>query len=101
MSPSTPPQVKDKSQRTRIFDYAIPMSVDGKPVTLNGTLFWVGPANTSKTPFLIAGACDRALGLLVMVIWVRRRRRRDGQGSPECRQQAPKAKEAKEAKEAW
>ena len=31
MSPSTPPQVKDKGQRTKIFDYTIPLSVDGKP----------------------------------------------------------------------
>ena len=33
MSPSTPPQVKDKSQRTRIFNYTIPLSVDqaGQP----------------------------------------------------------------------
>jgi hypothetical protein len=93
MSPSTPPQVKDRNQRTKIFDYAIPMTVDGKPVTLDGTLFWVGPPNTSKTPFLIAGA-GIVIALLVMVIWVRRRRgRADGGGGV--------AEPAKEATEAW
>jgi hypothetical protein len=89
MSRSTPPQVKDKSQRTKIFDYRIPLSVDGKPANLAGTLFWVGPADTSKTPFFIVGAVI-VIGLLVMVIVVRRRR-----AAPETRP------DQKEAKEAW
>ncbi len=95
MSPSTPPQVKDKSQRTKIFDYTVPLSVDGKPVSLDGTLFWVGPPNTSKTPFLIVGAVI-VIGLLIMVIWVRRRRRGDPSGAGGTGGAPPK-----EAKEAW
>ena len=95
MSPATPPQVKDKSQRTKIFNYAIPLSVDGKPVSLNGTLFWVGPPDTSKAPFLIAGAVIM-IALLIMVIWVRRRRR----GGPSSAGGTGKAP-PKEAKEAW
>jgi hypothetical protein len=89
MSRSTPPQVKDQSKRTKIFDYRIPMSVDGKPATLAGTLYWVGPADTSKAPFLIIGAVI-VLGLLAMVIVVRRRRT-----APEARA------DEKGAKEAW
>ena len=95
MSPSTPPQVKDKSQRTKIFNYTIPLNVDGKPVRLDGTLFWVGPPNTSKTPFLIVGAVI-VIGLLIMVIWVRRRRRGDPTGGGTADDSPPK-----EAKEAW
>jgi hypothetical protein len=95
MSPATPPQVHEKSQRTKIFDYAIPMTVDGKPVSLNGTLFWVGPPNTSKAPFLIVGAVI-VIGLLIMVIWVRRRRRGDPTGSSGTGDAPPK-----KAREAW
>jgi hypothetical protein len=89
MAHSTPPQVKDEGERTKIFDYRIPMSVDGKPANLEGTLFWVGPSDTSKTPFLIVGAVI-VLGLAVMVVWVRRRRA--GAAAP---------RDGKETKEAW
>jgi hypothetical protein len=84
MARSTPPQVKDQSQRTKIFDYQIPMTVDGKPANLAGTLVWVGPADTSKTPFLIAGAVI-LVGVVVLVVVVRRRRagaRGPGEGEP-------------------
>ncbi len=49
-----PSQVTDKGKKTKIFDYEIPMEVDGKPTTLHGTLWWVGSAGTSKLPFVIA-----------------------------------------------
>ena len=49
-----PPQVKDKSKKTKIFTYEIPMTVDGQKSTLHGTLWWVGSAGTSKLPFVIA-----------------------------------------------
>jgi hypothetical protein len=89
MSRSTPPQVKDQSKRTKIFDYRIPMSVDGKQANLTGTLYWVGPADTSKAPFLIIGTVI-VVGLLVMVVVVRRRR-----AAPQARP------DEKEPKEAW
>jgi hypothetical protein len=89
MSRSTPPQVKDQSKRTKIFDYRIPMSVDGKPADLDGTLYWVGPADTSKAPFLIIGAVI-VLGLLATVVVVRRRR-----AGPNPQP------DGKETKEAW
>jgi hypothetical protein len=68
-----PTQVKDKSQKTKIFDYEIPMEVDGKPTTLHGTLWWVGSAGTSKLPFVIA-AIVIVLGGGALVFWLRRRR---------------------------
>ena len=78
MATGTPPQVKDESKRTKVFDYEIPLRIDGREGAVEGTLFWVGPADTSKTPFLIAG---------VAIVAARRRggadraptpRRRDG-----------------------
>jgi hypothetical protein len=88
-----PTQVKDKSQKTKIFDYEIPMEVDGKPTTLHGTLWWVGSAGTSKLPFVIA-AIVIVLGGGALVLWLRRRRGGDDDPS-----ERPEAKEP--AGEAW
>jgi LPXTG-motif cell wall-anchored protein len=73
MAKGTPPQVEDESERTKVFDYAIPLRVNGRKGAIEGTLFWVGPADTSKTPFLIAGAAIVLLGGAAALI-VRRRR---------------------------
>lgn len=79
MSPATPPQVTDKGKKTKVFDYAIPVRVDGKKGNINGTLFWVGSADTSKLPFILAGAAI-VLGGIALVLLVRRRRRDEGDG---------------------
>ncbi|HVX33902.1 MAG TPA: hypothetical protein VHA80_12240 [Solirubrobacterales bacterium] len=68
-----PTQVKDKSKKTKIFTYEIPMTVDGTRTTLHGTLWWVGSASTSKLPFAIA-AIVIVLGGGALVLWLRRRR---------------------------
>jgi len=78
MSKTTPPQVKDESRRTKVFDYEIPLRIDGRKGAIAGTLFWVGPADTSKTPFLIAGVAILLLGGAAVLI--ARRRRGDGDG---------------------
>ncbi|MGN6274744.1 MAG: LPXTG cell wall anchor domain-containing protein [Solirubrobacterales bacterium] len=79
MSPSIPPQVKDQSKKTKIFNYSIPIRVDNKKGAIKGTLYWVGPANTSKTPFIIAGIAIVVLGGAA-VLFIRRRRRDEGDG---------------------
>lgn len=79
MARTTPPQVKDEDKRTEIFDYRVPISIDGEPDAIEGTLFWVGPADAAKTPFLIAGAAIVVLGgVLILVV----RRRRGAGGEP-------------------
>jgi hypothetical protein len=79
-----PPQVKDKSQKTKIFTYEIPMTVNGTKTTLHGTLWWVGSTGTSKLPFIIA-AIVIVLGGGALVLWLRRRRGGDDDppGKPE------------------
>jgi hypothetical protein len=74
MAKTVPPQVKDKRKRTKIFEYKIPLKVDGKPATLNGTLFWVGPQGggfpvAAGIAFLVI-----VLALVALVVVVRRRR---------------------------
>lgn len=77
MARNTPPQVRDESVRTRVFDYEIPLRIDGREGAIAGTLYWVGPADTSKLPFLVAGA---AIVLLGVVVLIARRRRAEDEG---------------------
>ncbi len=90
MATSTPPQVTDKGRKTKIFDYKIPLQVDGRKGAIDGTLFWVGGANTSKTPFIVVGIAI-VLGGGALVLIARRRRGDDDGPKPT---QEP-------AKEAW
>jgi len=91
-STGTPPQVTDSSRKTKIFDYTIPLRIDGRKGTLDGTLYWVGPANTSKLPFIVIGLAIVVLGG-ALVVWVRRRRGDEGDGDAGDRDEP--------AKEAW
>lgn len=86
-STATPPQVKDASRKTKVFDYEIPLRIDGRKGAIDGTLYWVGSPNPSKLPFIIG-----ALAILVvggaLVLVVRRRR------GPEDESKDEPAKEA-------
>lgn len=42
MGSGRPPQVKNVSLRTRVFDYRIPIVVDGRRTSIEGTLYWAG-----------------------------------------------------------
>jgi LPXTG-motif cell wall-anchored protein len=92
MSPTVPAKVTDESKKTKIFDYEIPIRLDGKKGAVDGTLYWVGPESTSKTPFIVGGILIVLVGG-ALVFFVRRRRRDedDGEGG------AP----LEPAKEAW
>ncbi len=72
MSESLPPQVTDEGQRTKIFDYSIPMRIDGRRGSLDGTLYWVGEPSPSRLPFILIAT---ALLLLVPIAVLIRRRR--------------------------
>jgi len=87
MAQGTPPQVSDESRRTKVFAYEIPLRIDGRKGEIDGTLFWVGPADTSKAPFLIGGAAIIVLGGGAVLI---ARRRSGGVGA-----------EDRPEKEAW
>jgi hypothetical protein len=91
MSTSLPNQVTDKSKKTKIFDYRIPMRVDGKPETLTGTLYWVGLPGGSAPPWALIslGVVVLAGGAAVLLV----RRRRSGAGKP--------TKPTEPSKEAW
>jgi hypothetical protein len=73
-SPSVPPQVTDQSKRTKVYDYEIPLRIDGKKGAIHGTLYWAGVPNVSKAPFIIGGIVFVVVagGL---VLFIRRRQR--------------------------
>jgi hypothetical protein len=75
MAEGTAPQVKDEGRKTKVFDFEVPIEVDGRAGAIAGTLFWVGPADTSKLPFALAGAAI-LLGGGALVLVLRRRRER-------------------------
>jgi hypothetical protein len=91
-STATPPQVTDKSRKTKIFDYTVPIKVDRRKGAIDGTLFWVGSPTASKTPFVLAGIVIVIAG--TGFVLATRRRRRDEEGGAGERDDAP-------GKEAW
>ncbi len=75
MSPLTPPQVKDKSRRTLIFDWQVPIRVGAQAGAVSGQLFWT-PENSHASIAVIALGVAIALFGLLFVLFVRRRRAR-------------------------
>ena len=85
MSPVPPPQVKNTSKRTKIFDWQVPIRVGTSAGTIDGELLWV-PEGNSKTPLAaILALIVVVLAAIVFVLFVRRRRARQappGSGPP-------------------
>jgi hypothetical protein len=74
MSKSMPPQVKDKSKRTKVFDYAIPMTIGSQSARIRGTLFWQPTSGGGAPVGAIAGLIALVVVGLGVVAIVRRRR---------------------------
>jgi MYXO-CTERM domain-containing protein len=77
MGRNMPPQVKDTSKRTKVFDYAIPLQVGGQPASIRGTLFWQPDAGGGAPIGAFVGLGALALLALGAVVVVRRRRSRE------------------------
>jgi hypothetical protein len=74
MSKADPELVKDKDIRTKVFDWKVPVTVDGKPGAIAGTLFWT-PAPAESLPLAaIFGFAALVIVLCIGVVIVRRRR---------------------------
>jgi len=75
MSPVPPAKVTDKSRRTKIFNWQVPIRVGAQPGAVDGELFWV-PEEGTKTPVgaIVALVAIVLLGL-ALVLFVRGRRK--------------------------
>lgn len=74
MGKDRPPQVTDPDVRTEVFDWKVPIEVDGERTAISGTLFWTPlPSGGVPTGALIAGAAV-VIALAAAVAVVRRRR---------------------------
>jgi hypothetical protein len=80
MAKGTPPQVKDKGVKTKVFDWNVPVRIGTTPGAIRGELFWV-PRDTSGPPVgAIVGFLALVGGGGGLVVMTRRRRgpREDG-----------------------
>jgi hypothetical protein len=91
-SPAVPPQVKDRSKRTLVFDWSIPIAVGARKGAIAGQLFWTPETSKASTTVIVIGVAIVLLGLAFVVV-VRMRRRR-------TRLEHPPGDEPP-AKEAW
>ncbi|MGH2834452.1 MAG: hypothetical protein ACRDK2_16910 [Solirubrobacteraceae bacterium] len=93
MSPVPPPQVKNTSKRTKIFDWQVPIRVGTSAGTIDGELLWV-PEGNSKAPLAaILALVVVVLAAIVFVLFVRRRRTRQAPPGPGQAAEAPASKE--------
>jgi hypothetical protein len=74
MSTIMPQQVKDKTKRTKVFDWKVPVQVGATKGSIDGTLFWAGTGGGGAPVAAYAGLGVIALLGLGTVVLVRRRR---------------------------
>jgi hypothetical protein len=82
MAKGLPSQVHDKSVKTKIFDYQIPMTVGAKPGRVTGTLFWVGSPGGVPTGAIVALVVVVVLAVGLVVVVRSRRRERSATAAP-------------------
>ena len=75
MSTIPPKQVTDTSKRTKVFDWAVPVSIGSTSGAIRGSLFWQPTAGGGAPVAAIAALVAFALVGLGAVVVVRRRRR--------------------------
>ncbi|HTC71758.1 MAG TPA: hypothetical protein VK655_02645 [Solirubrobacteraceae bacterium] len=75
MSPVPPAKVKNKSQRTLIFNWQVPIAVGTTKGAIAGQLYWTPESSKAPVAVIIVGVAIAVAGLL-FVLFVRRRRAR-------------------------
>jgi hypothetical protein len=79
MSPVTPPEVRDESKRTFVFDWSVPIAVGTQKGAIDGALYWVPESSKASTAAIAVFVVLIALAL-GFVVFVRRRRVRSTDG---------------------
>jgi hypothetical protein len=83
MAEADPAAVKDKSARTKVFDWEVPLQVGGSPAAISGTLFWT-PVETAGLPLPAIFAFAALVVVLCIAVIVVRRRRTDSLSTKEA-----------------
>ncbi len=91
MSTSVPEQVEDRSKRTKVFDWKVPVHAGARTAAIDGELFWRGSSGGPPAAAFAGLALIVLLGAAAVV--VTRRRRAAGDGGP--------AADAPPREEAW
>jgi hypothetical protein len=81
MGAGRPDAVSDPQQRTKIFDWKVPLRVGDRPGAVTGTLTWTGRPDGSFPVAAVIALGAVAAGGIALVVFVRRRRRGDGDDS--------------------
>ena len=74
MGKGRPEAVTDEGEKTKIFDWTVPVQVGGSPGKITGTLFWTPTASGGMPVGAMVGGAAFVVLLSVGVIVVRRRR---------------------------
>jgi hypothetical protein len=75
MSPLLPPEVKNKSKLTKIFEWKVPIAVGATKGEITGQLFWTPESSKASVAVIVLGVVI-VLASLLFVLFVRRRRAR-------------------------
>ena len=87
MGTNVPAQVKDRSVRTKVFDWKVPLRAGATSGAINGQLFWRGSSGGAPTAAIVALAALVLLGAGSVVV-VRRRRAAAGGAGGAAREEA-------------
>jgi hypothetical protein len=93
MSPVPPAKVKNKSQRTLIFNWQVPIAVGTTKGAIAGQLYWTPESSKAPIAVIIVGVAI-ALAGLAFVLFVRRRRARAAIAGGDSPRIDPPAEEA-------
>jgi len=75
MGKTTPPQVTDTSVQTKVFDWTVPLEIDGTRGSIGGSLFWTPLPGGGPPVAAILGGAAFLIACCIAVIAVRYRRR--------------------------
>jgi hypothetical protein len=86
MAKTVPAQVKDEDQKSKVFDWAVPILVGAEHVVVHGTLYWAPDEDSAAgggTPIvpIVAGIGGAAALVALGIVLLRRRGAREGPSS--------------------
>ena len=84
MGKGRPKQVADPAVRQKVFDWEVPLVVDGRKGSINGDLLWTPPPEESLPLGAIFGFAGLVIALSIGVFAIRRRRASAGTETAEA-----------------